>query len=174
MHYSPLSFLVIQNFEIIFAKNLHGFLQDIIYGAGWSPHLTPSIFKVKWTPKHLNPLFCIFSCAIRPWDFYWSKIPTSFLMKIYMDVCQDLIYGVGWSPRSKRSIFKVKRALKHVNPLFCKFSCVIVDKLLWWSRFPRSFLPKICMDIFKTLSIYSVGHHCQNSSFSRSNVSQSK
>ena len=42
-----------------------------------------------------------------------------------MDVREDLIYGVSWSPRPKRSIFKVKRALKLVNPIHSLFSCAI-------------------------------------------------
>ena len=42
-----------------------------------------------------------------------------------MDVREDLIYGVSWSPRPKRSIFKVKRALELVNPIHSRFSCAI-------------------------------------------------
>ncbi|KAG5569110.1 hypothetical protein H5410_058876 [Solanum commersonii] len=41
-----------------------------------------------------------------------SRISTSFLPKIFIDVHLDLSYGASWPSRTKRLIFKVKQASK--------------------------------------------------------------
>ncbi|KAG5608042.1 hypothetical protein H5410_019323 [Solanum commersonii] len=52
----------------------------------------------------------------------WSRKPP--ILPIF-------VYETNWSPRPKLPIFKVKRALKYVNPLFCQFSCAIVRRIYW-------------------------------------------
>ncbi|KAG5576417.1 hypothetical protein H5410_056551 [Solanum commersonii] len=66
--------------------------QDLSFGDGWSRWVNRPIFKVKRSPKRVNPLFCQFLCAI-PWIIWSSKFSTSFLLKVFVDVRQDLSYG---------------------------------------------------------------------------------
>ncbi|KAG5576332.1 hypothetical protein H5410_056466 [Solanum commersonii] len=102
--------------------------------------------------------------------------------KLFVDVCQDLSYGVVLSRRTNRPIFKVRRAPKLVNHPFHQFSCAIVhgsfepvgsdgqNDLFSRSNEPRAInLPLyqfLCAISIKTLAMELVGldrqmAHCQ-------------
>ena len=47
-----------------------------------------------------------------------------------VDVCQDLVYAIGWPSRPVRPIWKVKRAPKQAYLSFRRFSCAIANRFL--------------------------------------------
>ena len=58
------------------------------------------------------------------------RIPTSKMLNIFVDVCQDIVYAYGWPSRLVRPIWKVKRAPKRAYPSFRRFLCAIAHHLL--------------------------------------------
>lgn len=70
----------------------------------------PVHFEGQTSLEQVKPsIFAIFVCYNLLF-FCWSRIPWSFLQKIYMNVRQKLIYRADWSSRLKQSIFIVKWA----------------------------------------------------------------
>ncbi|KAG5576550.1 hypothetical protein H5410_056684 [Solanum commersonii] len=78
--------------------------------------------KILWT--------CINTLAMEPVGHDGQSSPFSRSKQspkqLFLDIRQDISYGASWSRRVNRSIFKLKRPSKGVNPSFCPFSCAIV------------------------------------------------
>ncbi|KAG5576291.1 hypothetical protein H5410_056425 [Solanum commersonii] len=126
--------LVIQIFDVIFAKIFSGLHQDFaMESVGPDGQIGPfSRFAMSFLPKFswtsVKTLAIESTLTMEPVGPKgktgpFSRFLTSFLLKLFMDIRQDLSYGARWA---NWTIFMIKCALYQLNPLFCRFSCAIV------------------------------------------------
>ncbi|KAG5576388.1 hypothetical protein H5410_056522 [Solanum commersonii] len=108
-----------------------------------------------------------------PWIFWSSKFSTSFLLKVFVDVRQDLSYGAGWFCQANRPIVKIKGTPEWVNPPFCKFLCGIVNGSYGDLDFSCHFCQKFSWTSVKTSDMKPIGPDGQTGPFSKSNEPRS-
>ncbi|KAG5612767.1 hypothetical protein H5410_024048 [Solanum commersonii] len=166
------------------------------YGVSSPSRQKCPIFKVKRDPNQVNPPFCQFSCAIVYGlygdlefrshvcqNFWWTSVK-NIAMEPVGPHGQNIpflrsneprsSYGVSWPLRPKHPIFKVKRALDQLNPLFCQFSCAIVHGLFGDLQFGPHFYQKFLWTSIRTLTMEPVNPYGQNVLFSNSNEPRSR
>ncbi|KAG5578700.1 hypothetical protein H5410_049327 [Solanum commersonii] len=93
---------IYKNFDVIFAKNLHGPPSELSYRSSWSPQPKRPIHKVKQTSEQ---------------TLIWSQLVTTTKTAHYKgqtSIGADLSYGASLSPLPKRPISKVKRDLEQL------------------------------------------------------------
>ena len=121
--------------------------EDLIYGVSWSPRPKRSIFKVKRALKLLNPIHSRFSCAI--------SLPSFLVIQNFKIIFTKNMHGhplicylwIWFFITVKMTYYQGQMSPRAGNPLFCRFSCVIVYHLFWRSKIPTSFLSKYFMDV---------------------------
>ena len=99
--------------------------------------------------------------------FWVIQIPTLKMPIFFVDVRQDLVYAYGWPSQIVQPIWKVKRAPKRPYPSFRRFSCAIAHHFLG-DLDSEAKMPNIFVDVLKTLSMHTVGHHGLSDPFGRS------
>ena len=91
--------------------------QDLESAYGLQSRLVRHIWRVKRAPKRAYASFRRFSCSIAH-NFLGDLDSDVKNAKIFVDVCQDLVYAYGWPSRLVRPIWNVKRAPKRAYPSF--------------------------------------------------------
>ncbi|KAG5576381.1 hypothetical protein H5410_056515 [Solanum commersonii] len=123
--------LVIWIFDVIFAKIFMDISQDLSFYAGWSQRANRPIFKVKLSPKRVNPAFCRFSCAI--------------VHGCYGDLDFQCHFYYNYSWTSVKSL-----VIESIGPDE-KIGLLSMSNKPQ-NRFSTSFLPKVFMDVHQDLS----------------------
>ncbi|KAG5593562.1 hypothetical protein H5410_044076 [Solanum commersonii] len=162
-----IDFLVIKNYDLIFAKNLHGCPLRPYLSSQLSLMAKTAYLQGQTNPgSEFRPHFCQ--------NFTWTSVKTLAIEPIgphgkngqfSRSYEPQRTFDADWPSLPNWPISKVKRASEKVKPPFYQFSCAIVHGNFGDPEFQPHFCQNITWTSVKTFAIEPVGAHSQNGPF---------
>ncbi|KAG5600576.1 hypothetical protein H5410_031946 [Solanum commersonii] len=166
------SFLVIQNYDVIFAKTFHGCLLRPYLWRELSLMAKTTHFMVKRAKEKVNPPYCHFFVCYSQWNIGDPEFQHHFCQNVSWtsDKIIFTMFLVFWNFEvSFAKIFAWMSAktlvIDPVNHPFCQFFVCNSSSSLLVFVIPALFFPKIYIDIRYDLITEPVYYHSQTAHF---------